>query len=231
MTIHLFCVGRPIGQAPQMAVRVEQHPVHLVRFSSLADGQADEFWSCPLSLALCPLFVSAVRSKGPRTKSPSLLRIIEQSGYAAAISSHPEPPLAIFRHVIGDYMAQAVASVVVREAVAIEARETLEGAEPEIAFLILIDRSDGVVRQSVGDIIPADGKLLGLACHHTQPKQAEYSPDVSSRSFLLPFTHVRYVPQRGMISATDASVPVFGLIYENSSALKNGGRDMGMEGV
>jgi hypothetical protein len=25
-----------------------------------------------------------------------------------------------------------------------------------------------------------------------------------------------------MISATDASVPVFGLIYENSSALKNG---------
>src|SRR5262249_46713460 len=66
-------------------------------------------------------------------------------------------------------MSKSISRVVVGKPIAVVARESLEGAEPEIALRVLVSRSDETVRQPVARIVAPDGKLLGQNRRREQP--------------------------------------------------------------
>ncbi len=141
---------------PDVAVAVFEQHVHDVRLRVVADAVGLEDGA--RAPGVRPREGLAIARGGDAAR---VLRRVETRD-AAAVGRHPVGAVAAaLDQIVDGRVRQAVPLVVVVEAVAVEARQPVERAEPEEAARVAHDALHLIVRQPVGDRVPADRQLFG----------------------------------------------------------------------
>src|SRR5262249_39324438 len=94
-------------------------------------------------------------------------RIVIQAS-DSAICCYPEPTEAVFSDAADACVSKSIARVVVCETIPIETTQALRGAEPDIAFTILIDRVNAAAGKPFRNTVTAERKLLSEGTRYAE---------------------------------------------------------------
>src|ERR1051326_7245986 len=68
--------------------------------------------------------------------------------------------LLVFGDVVNDWIAQAIALRIIREAISIKATQAFPRCNPQITFRVLMHRGHMTVGETIRDIVMTNGELL-----------------------------------------------------------------------